>query len=403
MVTARSLFSLAVLLGISAGSASAQMPPKGPPAPVPPKPGVAPLVGATEQVKLTTPSGFIDDVVAAEDGRIAYVVAQPGTKTELHVYTHLSKREQVVDISAVTLQPIALTLVGPRAFVVGKSEDGNQVAGMVELVAKGKKPAGTIVYKLGPASQIMVITRDGKQRVALHKASASGGGTRHDVEVVAIETGRRVAAAKPFELDRADKNVKLDFKVNHWSDGMTRAYGIKSGEWDRKEDQRAPDIEVTYDLLTGKFVDNKKIEDLFEQRKRFQAMTESNKRLDWVRLDIKGLELWRAGKGRPIELDQPLANYDTKSMQAVTVPDGSAWMVLKMDPVNADAVARKKADPEYLDVFRINADGKGVRKARIYASGVRHRFGIVGDKFWLLERNNGFERGGRSLALYSVQ
>ena len=403
MVTARSLFSLAVLLGISAGSASAQMPPQSAPAPVPPKPGVAPLVGATELVKLTTPTGFIDDAVAAEDGRIAYVVAQVGTKTELHVYTHLSKREQVVDISAVTLQPIALTLVGPRAFVVGKSEDGNQVAGMVELVAKGKKPAGTIVYKLGPASQIMVITRDGKQRVALHKASASGGGTRHDVEVVAIETGRRVAAAKPFELDRADKNVKLDFKVNHWSDGMTRAYGIKSGEWDRKEDQRAPDIEVTYDLLTGKFVDNKKIEDLFEQRKRFQAMTESNKRLDWVRLDIKGLELWRAGKGRPIELDQPLANYDTKSMQAVTVPDGSAWMVLKMDPVNADAVARKKADPEYLDVFRINADGKGVRKARIYASGVRHRFGIVGDKFWLLERNNGFERGGRSLALYSVQ
>src|SRR5665647_2442657 len=132
-------------------------------------------------------------------------------------------------------------------------------------------------------------------------------------------------------------------------------------------------------------------------------MTESGKRLDWVRLDIKGLELWRAGKGRPIDLDEPLTNYDTKSMQAVVAADGSAWVILKMDPVNADAVARKKADPEYLDVFRVSADGKGIRKARVFASGVRHRFGVVGDKFWLIERNNGFERGGRSLTLYSIQ
>jgi hypothetical protein len=287
--------------------------------------------------------------------------------------------------------------------VVGRTEDGNQIAAMVELAAKGKKPAGSVVYKLGPANAITRITRDGKPRVALHKASASNGGTRHEVEVVALETGRRIAAARTLELDSTDKNAKLDFKVNHWSDGMTRAYGIKAGEWDRKEDQRAPDTEATYDLVTGKFLDKKKIEDLFEQRRRFQDMKDGGNRLDFVRLDIKGLELWRAGKPRAIELDQPLSNYDTRSMQAVMVPDGSAWMILKMDPVNADAVARKKADPEYLDVFRISADGKGVRKARVYASGVRHRFGIVGDKFWLVERNNGFERGGRSLALYAPQ
>ena len=404
MVTASLLLSLAVLLGISAGSAFAQLPQSAPaPAPVPPRPGVAPLVGTTEMVKLTTPTGFIDDVVAAEEGRLAYVVADTASKAELHVYTHATKQEVVVDLAPVTLNPVQLTLVGPRAFVIGRTEDGNQIAALVELTAKGKKPAGTVVYKLGPANAITVITRDGKQRVALHKAASSNGGTRHDVEVVAIETGRRVGVAKPFELDATDKNAKLDLKVNHWSDGMTRAYGIKAGEWDRKEDARAPDVEVTYDLVSGKFVEKKKIEDLFEQRKRFQAMTEGGKRLDFVRLDNKGLELWRAGKGKKIELDQPLTNYDTKSMQGIVTADGSAWVIFKMDPVNADAVARKKADPEYLDVFRISADGKGVRKARVFAGGTRHRFGIVGDKFWLIERNNGFERGGRSLALYSLQ
>ena len=403
MVSARPLLSLAIVLGMAAGSAFAQLPPQGAPAPVPPRPAVAPLVGATEQIKLTTPAGFIDDVVAAEEGRLAYVVADTASKAVLHVYTHLTKKEEVVDLSAVTLNPLAIALVGQRAFVVGRTEDGNQIAALVELRAIGKKPAGTVVYKLGPANAITLITRDGKPRVAVHKASTSNGGTRHQVEVVAIETGRRVGAARTFELDSADKNEKLGFKVNHWSDGMTRAHGIKAGEWDRKEDQRAPDVEATYDLISAKFSDKKKIEDLFEQRRRFQALSEGGQRLDFVRLDIKGLELWRGGKARAIELDQPLTNYDTKSMQGIVTTDGSAWLILKMDPVNADAVARKKADPEYLDVFRVSADGKGVRKARVFAAGARYRFGIVGDKFWLIERNNGFERGGKSLALYAIQ
>ena len=391
-----------MVVAMAAGSAFAQIPQGGAPAPVPPRPSVAPLVGATELIKLTAPAGFIDDIVATEEGRIAYVVTQLGTKTELHVYTHLTKKEEVVDITAVTLQPVAVALVGQRAFVVGATDNGNQIAALVELRPVGKKLAGAVVYKIGPANAITLINRDGKQRVALDKVTPTNGGTRHDVEVVAIETGKRVGAAKALELDGSDKNEKLGFKVNHWSDGMTRAHGIKAGEWDRKENQRAPDVEATYDVLTGKFSDKKKIEDLFEQRRRFQALVEGNKRLDFVRLDIKGLELWRGGKAKPLELDQPLTNYDTKSMQGIVNADGSAWVILKMDPVNADAVARKKADPEYVDIFRVTADGKGTRKARVLAPGVRFRFGVVGDKFWLIERNNGFERGGKSLALYTI-
>ena len=49
----------------------------------------------------------------------------------------------------------------------------------------------------------------------------------------------------------------------------------------------------------------------------------------------------------------------------MVLPDGTAWLVLKMDPVNAEAVARKKADPEYLDVFRVDGTGKAVRKGRV--------------------------------------
>lgn len=408
MVMARGFLSV---LGVSvfyAGVAAAQ---PAPPQPVPPqpRPGVPALVGASEVVKLTPPAGFIDDPVATDEQRIAYVVAETGSKAELHVYSYALKAEQVIDLSTVTLHPVALQLVGARALVIGVTEDGSQNAALVELTDKGKtKPAGTVVYKLGPATLITPIVRDGKPRIAIHRTTAGPSGTRHEAEIIAIETGKRVAAGRPLELDAASKQVKLELTVNHWSDGMTRAYGIKAGAWDKKEDQRSPDTEATYDLITGK-LEAKKIDDLYEQRRRFQSLADAGAQLDFVRMarDNSGLQLWKAGKPRPITFDEPLTNYDLKSMQAFVTADGGAWIVMKMDPVNAAAVERKKADPEYLDLFHVGNDGKAIRRSRILAKGIRHRFGLItdkaGDKFWLLERNNGFDRGGRSLTVYAPQ
>jgi hypothetical protein len=400
MVMARRGVSSFVMVALAAGVALAQ--------PGPPAKGALPaLVGAAEVVKLNPPAGFIDDPVATDDQRIAYVVTETGSKSELHVYSYALKAEQVVDVSAVTLHPVAIQLVGPRALVIGVTEDGSNNAALVELADKGKAKAGAVVYKLGPATHITPTVRDGKPRLAVHKATAGANGTRHAVELIAIETGRRVAAGRPFELDGANKQAKLELTVNHWSEDMTKAYGIKAGAWDRKEDQRSPDTEAMYDLITGK-VTSTPIKDLYEQRRRFQALADGNG-LDAVRMawDNSGLQVWKNGKATAIAFDVPFSNYDPKSMQAIVTADGGAWIALKVDPVNAAAVERKKADPEYLDLFRVAPDGKATRKARVLAKGLRHRFGIVadkaGNKFWLLERNAGMDRGGRSLAVYQVQ
>jgi hypothetical protein len=130
--------------------------------------------------------------------------------------------------------------------------------------------------------------------------------------------------------------------------------------------------------------------------------------------DNSGVQIWHAGKTVAVALDQPITNYDPKSLQGFVAADGSAWFVLKMDPVNPDAVARKKADPEYVDVFHVGADGKATRKARVLETGLRVRFGIPGlenggaapataSRFWLLERSSGFERGGKTVTLYQLQ
>lgn len=370
-----------------------------------PKQATLPAVsGANEIMKITTPAGFVDDVVAYDNQRVAYVVADTSTKAELHVVQLGcakcvdAKQEIIVDLAPVTLRPTALRLVGQRAFVIGQAEDGNQVAALIELAKRAP------VYKLGPATHITLITRDGKPAVAVHKAVTTKTGTSHDVELIAIENGKRIAKGKAFELDK-DSNKKLDFRVNHWGDGWTKAVGLKGGEWNKKENQRTPDTEATYDLVAGKFVDNKPIGDLFEQRKRYQTLADAGGQLDFLRMlpDNSAIELWRGGKAVKVALDQPLSQYDTKLLQGVINADGSAWIALKVDPVNAEAVARKKADPEYLDVFRVGADGKATRKARVLAKGLRHKFGVIDNSmFWLLERSSGFDRGGRVLTVYQL-
>ena len=86
--------SLLVAVGLVWGAAHAQPPaqpkqnlpaqPK-PNLPAQPKPTLPALVGTNEIMKITTPSGFIEDVVAYDNQRLGYVVANVGTKAELHV------------------------------------------------------------------------------------------------------------------------------------------------------------------------------------------------------------------------------------------------------------------------------------------------------------------------------
>jgi hypothetical protein len=372
-----------------------------------PRQNQQPLMGAVELMKITPAAGFIDDIVAYDNQRVAYVVADTGgTKAALHVVQLgcakcvEEKKELIVDLAPVTLRPTTLRLVGQRAFVIGSTEDGSQIAALVEL----GKPVATPVYKLGPATHITLVTRDGKPRVAVHKATATKTGTRHEVELVAIDTGKRVTKGKPLDLVN-DHEKKLDFRVNHWADGWTRAIGLKGGEWVKKENQRSPDTEATYDLLTGKMVDVRPIADLFDQRKRYQTLADAGGKLDFFRMkpDNSAIELWRAGRATVVTLDQPLSVYDTKSLQGAVNADGSAWIALKIDPVNAEAVARKKADPEYLDIFRVSSDGKATRKARVMAKGLRHYFGVLDNFVWVLERSASFDRGGRALSILQVQ
>jgi len=378
----------------------------------------AALVGAVETFKATAASGFVDDVVVVESsppGRLAYIVADASTKSELHIVTLADKTEVIVDLApAGLLHATQLAFHGAtKLFVVNQLDDGRQAGAMVDLVGdvKAKRTPGAALWKLEPATHVTLVTLANVPRIALHRqtANAEKKTTRHEIEVISLDSGKRVGAVRALELDANNLNAGLELKVNHFIDGYTKAIGVKSGTYNKKADTREPDKEATYDLVNGKLLDLVKITDLFEQRKRFQTLADGGGRADFVRMawDNQSVQIWKAQKLKTVELDQPILQYDIQTLQGSIAADGSAWILLKVDPVNAAAVARKKADPEYFDIFKIGTDGKGTRKLRVLASGpgARYRFGVVAnaDRVWLLERNAGFERGGKTLTVLQAQ
>lgn len=391
-----------------AGAATAEevAKPRPRPVPVPVKPPAQREVGLTAAWRFVPTSGFVDDPIASDGKRLVFAVSDMA-RAELRAVDLAAGTELAppVDISAVTTRPLHLAWIGDHVLVIGTSGEA-QLAALVDLDgkdAKGKPLASPVLHQTPAADRATLVVRDGKSLIALYKTTPIKTGTRHSIELRAAATGKRVGAIKSLDLDGADKNAKLDFTVNHWTAGFTRAVGRKGGVWVKAENQRSPDVEAVYDVPTGKFVATADIADLLENRTRFAVLKDAGGKELFVRqsADLTQLELWQDGTKTVLALDQPQGLYDaTRSFDVAMGPEGP-WIALQIDPVNAEAVKRQKADVEYWDLFEVEG-AKATRRARIWAGGTRFRFGFAGDRLWVIDRNIGFDRGGKSLAVYAV-
>jgi hypothetical protein len=368
------------------------------PAKIKPAPKTGPNVGLTETYRFTPAAGFVDDPIASDGTRVAFVVSDTAGTAVLHVInfdgTEVAKP---IDLAPVTLKPTALAFAGKGVLVIGGEADA-QLAALVNL-------DGKVVYKTPEVDRASIVTRGDKLQVALWRSEPSKIGTKYSVELRAADTGKKVGKVKAVEVDGTGTNAKLGFKISHWTTGFTRAVGIKDGTWNKVEDQRSPDVEATYDVTTGKFVSTAPIPDLLAQRKRFTVLEAAGGKDTFVRMkdDLGEIELWQDGQKTAVTLDQPIVAYGDprKSLDYAPGPKG-AWIALQVDPVNVEAVKRKIADLEYWDLYEVGDGGKATRRGRLFAGGQRLRFGWAGDRLWVLDRNVGFDRGGKSLAFYTM-
>ncbi len=369
-----------------------------------PKP--APLIGVTQEARVVPDKGFVDDPVAFDGGRLAYIATDGATFADLVLYDVVAKADKLrvampTDLGTPTTLRFGGSGENEHVLAIGRGDDGVARAALIGV-------DGKVLRRFGPASDINLVVRVGTPRVAIHRQKGIGkGGTRHEVELVDLDKGKRVGKLRSVDLDGAATVAKLDFHVNHWDAGYTHAIGIKGGHWDPKENQRTPDVFADYDLVDGTFK-TAPIDDVVGNARRLLVLAARGASDDPVFAhladDHSGVELWKDGKATTLDLDQPLAQYDTGTLASFVDEKGAAWIALKVDPVNSEAVKHQKADAEYLDLFSLDdAGARAHRRARVLVTPKKqYRWGIAAGRWWLLERSVGFDRGGTVLTVYTL-
>jgi len=370
------------------------------------------LVGVTEVARLVPEAGLIDVAIAGDGaGLLAYVVADAASKAEVRVVDVATGAEvRRFDISAFTSQPQRLWIIGrgvkAGVFVVGRpvgadgeaTTDGRVVGALFD--ATGKRAKKTF----GPAPIVIVRNPDKPRPTVIVKqvVPGKGGAEVHQVERFDLARGKRLGVKKLTLVGGRDD--KLGFTVNHWTADGTVAVGIEDGELVKKNGSRQPDAEGRYDLVDGTKVVTTPIADPMAHARRFALLAREGSAPRFARVsdDLTAVEAWRDDVPTPLTLDQPFALYDPRSLTWAVADDGTLWLGLAVDPWNRPAVDRKKADPEYFDLFRASPDATATRVARILAPRKRFTLGATANRLWLLERNLGFSRGGKALAVYTL-
>jgi hypothetical protein len=358
--------------------------------------------------------GFVDDGVVFDGagGRLVYINSDSGTMSTLKVLDIGQKFAEIrtIDLSSFTTTPTRVELVPGSesiyvAYRVGSGDDATIAAALVDSNGKVKR-------KFGPATDVRLTTYEGDlvvvtYDVARKRTKKGEVQMSHTVEVRALESGKRVGKKVTMLADDSGYVKKLDFKLQYWQDDYLTAVGIKGGQWDRKQDQRSPDSAGRYDIVQRLFAKRRLIKDVTEHALRVQIRAEHPNEASFLRVtnDLTAVQwVTEAGEIADVEFAEPFHHYDPKSLRYQLAADGGMYFSLTIDPVNPDAVGRKKADPKWLDLYRV-APGKtkAKRLARLLV-GKRDVEWVASAEHWaVLQKHVGFSRGGTELDVYKLK
>lgn len=360
--------------------------------------------------------GFVDTPFAfnGAGGRLAYVNTDAAELCEIVVLdTNLGTEVLRLPLGAFTTAPLSIAdVIDGEHFLVMTHPAPDDPGVKAAILDK----TGKVVRSFGPATDLVRTKYDNEDVVVTYqrdeKPPKKGGKpvVTHTVEVFSMATGKRIGKKSSIVTDLAGFSEKLDFKLNHWADGYTRAIGIKGGEYDKKEDQRSPNVEAWYDVPRATFGKKIPIADVVEHTKRLQTLSQHSNESSFILIPnaLAGLVSYtEQGGPTPIELAEPFRHYlHTSLIAQKPAPDGSIFFTLEIDPVHPDAVAQKRAEEKWIDLYLL-APGtqRAQRLARLPVEdqhpGITWRART--SEWAVLPRHVGFERGGPKLILYSIK
>lgn len=348
-------------------------------------------------------SGFIDDPLAfSSDGKLlAYITTDGATASLLHFVAPGGGAPAVAcKYGSITPERIEF-LDGDRALVVERNPDTRLVRGQIYT------RQGVAKEKLGPASEMALGTVAGTPAIVTYLRTTKGAVATHTLAAFAREglkpLGKRVLAEDATgRVTVAGKRMKPLF----FEAGYTELIAQKEGDFDAKHDIRKPDAAARVDVFGGKLISEHEIADviawtvLTQERKKhpneseFVQFNEDLTKLQVIDRDDRTGEL-----GTP----RPLRKYDPTTLASQPLEGGALAISLTVDPVNRDAVAAKKADQDWLDLFRLDVKARALTPiATIDGEKRPSGWRLGGTRIGVLRKHKGFARGGMELDVFDT-
>ncbi|HSS38131.1 MAG TPA: hypothetical protein VLT58_05125 [Polyangia bacterium] len=359
--------------------------------------------------------GYFDEVFGLDDAGTTLAVIREDNATFAKIETYdltgaAPRQTATFDLPDKRLLPVQLEVLPPGKGVVliarTKPDDN---APVFALLMDG---AGKLLAKAGPATTFARPPLGPEPSAGLlvafdRKPGAHGAEATYTVTPFTLATLAPAGKPHVFHTDAAGDLKTPPVRVIGFFDGYTRILAERAGAYDKAADVRDRPRKTIIDALTGKTVSEAEIPDLLGWEVTGQLRRDHPGQSLFVDLnqDGSGVDVIDAmGKKVPAALAAPFRLYDPKSL---VVEEGPApnhlTFGLSVDPLNPDAVKRRKPDLPMLDLYSADAStGQVTLRGHVFTPrAVTYR--TRADTLVVLKRFKSFARGGDELQVFDLR
>jgi hypothetical protein len=343
-------------------------------------------------------SGFIDDAftMRADGKAVAYITTDGATTATLHL-ADLGGTD--VKVPGAPIDAVGIEWMSPTRVLVVRGREGTSTA--QAFTAAGPDKAKPI----GPFAKFAFATIDGKRALVTYTRSEKRG-VDHALAAYVLETLKPLKRRSWHEDGEGQiKQGPSSIKPLWWADGYTVLAALRAGEFDKARDMRRPDRYTRLDTFNGKVIAETEVQDVlaFTQIALLRRDAPNQHVIARYSDDRKKLLFVDGVSEYEVVLPRELWKYEFSTLAWQILDDKRVALSLTIDPVNPDAVSRKKADVDDLDLYEVDRQSHAVRPLlRLPGQGRRSAWQLVGNRLLLLRKGKGFDRGGVALEIFDI-
>jgi hypothetical protein len=310
-------------------------------------------------------------------------------------------------------------------LVMRDLETAGQVTGQIySLKTHAEVP---VAGGIGPATDISLTTVDGQP--AIVAVSKPGPQSPQNPRSLLSSEYKFTAYSAATGKQLSQRTYKLDEEGQiqtgagsalplYFLDGYATWVLKQSGAFDKKKDVRQPDVVAFFDVFGGKVRSTRPIIDapaLMDLKRVRAAQSESV--VIFAEDGTNQVEIVSAlERGRPegpveyrgqLPLPRPAGIYDAPSLRFVRLRSSKLLLSLMVDPVNEEAVAQKRTDPDEVDFCMVDLSGDkpGSAERKLTLLAGKRPLGWVASpsgRVVVLRKHKGFSRGGTEAEVYDL-